>query len=68
MPRVTAARVSVSGEGSDNTYQVPPHSDEKAQVGACGHFDLWLLFFLCNNGGGGEAGSSALASTPVIGK
>ena len=49
--------------------QVLPHSDEeKAEVGAWGHFDLWLLFFLCNDGSGGELGSSALASTPVIGK
>lgn len=49
--------------------QVLLHSDEeKAEVGAGGHSDLWLLFFLCNDGGGREVGSSALASTPVIGK
>lgn len=49
--------------------QVPLHSDEeKAEVGAGGHSDLWLLFVLCNDGGGREVGSSALASTPVIGK
>lgn len=49
--------------------QVLLHSDkEKAEVGAWGHSDLWLLFFLCNDGGGGEVGSLALASIPVIGK
>lgn len=49
--------------------QVLLHSDEeKAEVGAWGHSDLWLLFFLCNDGVGGEVGSLALAPTPVIGK
>lgn len=49
--------------------QVLLHSDEeKAEVGAWGHSDLWLLFFLCNDGVGGEVGSLALAPTPVTGK